>query len=102
MKNIKNLGNITLYSEELRVEATNYNDGTQAVVLYDEDGPYATFSVNMEGVVLAPGEFCAKTWSENEDMREPMLASGLFEDTGRRIKQGFIVAEVWRIKNFVI
>lgn len=86
----------------LQVEAFSpgYVDGGgTAVVLCDEDGPFTTLSVNATGTseALPKDEFCVKLWSENEPLREPLLASGLFEDTGRRIPLGYAFAEVWRI-----
>ena len=48
---------------------------------------------------VAEDEFCVKTWSENEVLVAPMLATGLFEDAGRRVPSGHVVAPVWRIKD---
>jgi hypothetical protein len=78
--------------------------GPIAIQLFDDDDPpepLATFSTNLApyGAVLADDEFCVKTWSENEVLVAPMFATGLFEDTGRRIPTGYVVAPVWRIKD---
>jgi hypothetical protein len=75
-----------------------------AIRLVDDDDPtetLATFSTNLAhaGADLADDEFCVKTWSENEAVVAPMLATGLFEDTGRRVSSGYVVAPVWRIKD---
>jgi hypothetical protein len=61
----------------------------------------ATFSTNLVpyGASVAEDEFCVKTWSENEVLVAPMLATGLFEDTCRRVPSGYVVAPVWRIKD---
>lgn len=101
------LGAVTLADGEvLTVEAIlrgYIENGGLAVVAYDVDGlPYAKLSVNLREAnrELGHGEFCAKLWSENARMREPLLKSGLFEDTGRRITAGsvgFVNAEVWKI-----
>jgi hypothetical protein len=91
------IGTITLYGETLNIVEARYTEGAPAILLEDADGgPYCTFSTNLDGANLAAGEVLVKTWSENEDMRQPMLESGLFEDTGRRVPNGFIQAEVWR------
>jgi hypothetical protein len=60
-----------------------------------------TFSTNLApyGAQFADDEFAVKTWSENEPVLEPMRATHLFEDTGRRIPTGFVVAQVWRIRD---
>lgn len=66
----------------------------------DEDGcpsPWGCLTVNIPGTDLASNEVLVKTWSENEQFRGPALASGLFADTGRRIRTGFVAAEVWRL-----
>lgn len=86
----------------LQVEAVSpgyVNGGGTAIALYDDEGPYATLSVNALGTseVLPQNEFCAKVWTENEHLRAPMLESGLFEDTGRRVSLNEVTAEVWRI-----
>ena len=63
--------------------------------------PLGVFSTNLvpHGARVGDTEFCAKVWSENEPLVEPMLASGLFEDTGRVEPSGYVLAPVWRIKN---
>jgi hypothetical protein len=60
-------------------------DGGLAVQLIDEaDGmPYATVSINVEGLDLAKDEFVFKTYSENEGLREAMIEAGIVERTGR-------------------
>jgi hypothetical protein len=78
--------------------------GAIAIQFVDDEDPseaLATFSTNLapSGAVLADDEFCVKTWSENEVLVAPMLATGLFEDTGRRVPSGYVVAPVWRIKD---
>ena len=73
----------------------------QLVDYKDPSEPLATFSTNLVpyGAAVAEDEFCVKTWSENEVLVAPMLATGLFEDTGRRVPSGYVVAPVWRIKD---
>ena len=67
----------------------------------DTGEPLAVFSTNLApyGARIGNSEFCAKVWSENEGLVQPMLASGLFEDTGRVEPTGYVLAPVWRIKN---
>jgi hypothetical protein len=91
------IGTITLFGETVNIIEARYTDGAPAILLEDEDGgPYATFSTNFDGANLADGEVLVKTWSENDMLRQPMLDTGLFEDTGRRVPNGFVNAEVWR------
>lgn len=67
----------------------------------DVPEPLATLSCNLvpSGVVLCDDEFSVKSWSENEPLFESMLATGLFEDTGRRTRTGHAVSPTWRIRN---
>jgi hypothetical protein len=92
------IGTLSFGGEEISIQVTTYSaDGSPAIELYDEEGmPYTTFSVCLPGSQLQPDEVLVKTWSENEDLRQPMLDTGLFADTGRRVSSGFVNAEVWR------
>ena len=62
---------------------------------------YAVLSVNLpeSQAALKPGEFFAKTWSENAQIAEMALATGLFEDTGRRVPTGYVEAQVWKLRD---
>jgi hypothetical protein len=74
-----------------------------AVVIESSLGErYATLSVNIPDVSLRlkPGQFFAKTWSENAMIARAALASGIFVDTGLRIPTGFVEAHLWEIKDF--
>lgn len=76
--------------------------GAVAVQLYLRNGELLiTFSTNLVpyGGRLADDEFLAKTWSENEPFVQPMLDTGLFEVTGRTRPSGYVVAQVWRIRD---
>ena len=56
-------------------------------------------NINLGAATLADDEFCVKAWSENEPLIAPLLAAGLFEDTGRRTPTGYAVSPTWRIKD---
>lgn len=76
--------------------------GAIAIALVADEDPteaMATFSTNLVpyGAQVSIDEFCVKTWSENEVLVAPMLATGLFEDTGRRVPSGYVASPVWRI-----
>jgi hypothetical protein len=78
--------------------------GAIAVQLVADDRPkepLATFSTNLVpyGAQISNDEFCVKTWSENEVLVAPMLSTGLFEDTGKRVPSGYVVSPVWRVKD---
>lgn len=73
----------------------------QLVAADEPTEPMATFSTNLiaYGAQVSCDEFCVKTWSENEVLVAPMLSTGLFEDTGKRVPSGYVVSPVWRIKD---
>lgn len=79
------------------------NNGTPAITLYvEEDGqfePWIDLTTNVRGAstYLEEGECIVKTWSENESYIKPLLESGWFEDTGKRVPTGFVEAQVWKI-----
>ena len=78
--------------------------GAIAIQLVADDEqaePMATFSTNLVpcGAEVSRDELCVKTWSENEVFVAPMLSTGLFEDTGKRVPSGYVVSPVWRIRD---
>jgi hypothetical protein len=90
---------IEVMGEVVAVKETVYARGGTAIVLESEQGePFGTFSVYVPGLELDEAEFAAKTWGENFTLRQVMLDTGHFEDTGRRVETGHTVAEVWRRK----
>lgn len=95
----KTLGRFRVGGETVTAKLLHYcNGGGLAVELQCEDGErFAVLSVNIPGNTLPRNHFWAKTWSENEAIRQPALDSGLFVDTGERTETGFAAAELWRI-----
>ena len=74
--------------------------GLAVHLIDDQDGmPFATVSINVEGLDLADNEFVFKTYSENEGLLEAMLAAGAVELTGRYCTVGPIcrlnVTKLW-------
>lgn len=82
------------------VEISSYQKGGGlAVRLIDQDNePLIVLSVNIPESVhlLGKNEFFAKTWSENEELAEDALASGIFSATGRG-SGGFLNAAIWKL-----
>lgn len=97
-------GVATIYGPALICIGRYPTGGAIAVQLIsdDEDSPepLATFSTNLVpyGAVLGPDEFNVKSWSENQALVAPMLATGLFEDTGRSTPSGYVTSPIWRLK----
>jgi len=83
---------------DMDVDIALYKTGGTAVILNQDGQRFATLSVNFPEVELEEGEFAVKTWSENEQIAEDALASGLFINTGKRIRSGYVEASVWRFK----
>ena len=83
---------------EIAVLASRYSHGGRIQVRLEAPNgdPWGTLTVNLPDVPLAQNEILVKTWSENKFLRSPALRCGLFEDTGRRVPNGFVEAEVWR------
>lgn len=94
------LGTLLVNDRTLTVWRRYYNNMRTAIQLEDEDGElYATLSVNLPHMPAPDSEyFWVKTWSENEPLCQPALASGLFEDTGTRTESNFVKVQLWRIK----
>jgi hypothetical protein len=91
---------VTLLSKKFILVCENYIDNdTPAITLYYRGEPWLDLTTNIEGAssILKQGECLVKTWSENEPYIQPLLESGLFEDTGRRVPCGFAQAHIWRI-----
>jgi len=66
----------------------------------DQCGPFADLTkayVRGMAVELADNEILVKAYNENDFLRDPLLASGYFEDTQRRQDAGFADLEVWRV-----
>jgi hypothetical protein len=78
-----------------------YHHGGEPVlkVMTPEGELYAILTVNVvnKDESLQPGEYCIKTWSENEKITKVLRESVLFKDTGKRIPTGYCVAEVWKL-----
>lgn len=95
---------IDAWNEKTEVEIVlgKYSDGKataiQLITVSDYPEPFATLTCHIPGVELADDEVMIKTWSENKLVAKAALESGLFEDTGKRISTGFVLAEIWRVK----
>lgn len=91
------LGKVELNGRPLNIVCTHFPNGRAALYLTSGLVMYCRWAVNVPDLALAPDEFFAKTYDENEPLREPMLATGLFEDTGRRAVGGFVDLELWKL-----
>ena len=86
-----------LLGEYVRFEFGFYENGRTAITIICDDGDqFGVLTTNLSDQPQGEGEIFVKTWSENAVLREPILALGIFEDTGKRVPTGFVEAEVWR------
>lgn len=81
-------------------------NGPLAITLEVAGEPLGVLSVNMykpacsqDSKDLPPGCFYVKTWSENEELAEEALASGLFKvrEDLPAARSGFVSAPVWEV-----
>ena len=61
-----------------------------------------TFTVNVPGVSLGPGELLIKDWSENEGALDFLLENDLVESTNRAVLTGYAMAPVVRMTDQLI
>lgn len=94
------LGSIQTVFGNVEACLHRYAIGGVAIKLYSDDGsPFGSLSIAVSECAdqLAEGEFCVKTYGENELIVGPASESGLFEDTGRVVRAGYLHFPVWRI-----
>lgn len=87
--------------EDLYLEFEKYDaDKSVALVIRDEMGaPYATLSIRItDQAKLEDGEFAIKNYTENEDIAKTVFETGWFEDTGKRVRTGYVEVPIWRFK----
>ena len=78
------------------IETKRYSNRNLYVQLMTTEGPYATLSTNVAGVMLEKDCFIAKNYSENEGLLEQFVEQGLFEDTGEKVSSGFVSCPILR------
>ncbi len=61
-----------------------------------------TFTVNVAGVPLGPGELLIKDWSENEGALDFLLENDLVESTNRAVLTGYAMAPIVRMTDQLI
>ena len=86
--------------ETCRLIGSRYidNDAPAVRVVSEMGEPMASLTVNMPPHIPSEGEIFVKAWSENERLADTLRDTVFFEDTGRRVSNGYIEAEVWRVK----
>lgn len=94
------IATIEVAGEVLGVYRSVYRTNKRlGIMLFDEVGmPYASVSVNLTDQPMGEDEF-AVHHDINGVVRDDLLRSGLFEDTGRKVSYGGVQDQpVWRLK----
>lgn len=76
-----------------------YGNDRIALKLVDvvDGSPVATATVNIPEEKLLSGETLIKDYSENEGMLDALVEAGIVEDTGRKVKSGYVDIPVCRL-----
>lgn len=73
------------------------NNDRLAIIATTESGePFGILTVNLDAPI-PDGCLAIKNWSENEELARVAFDTGLFVDTGERIRTGYVHAPVWEI-----
>ena len=87
----------TFEGEMLEIVKREYVEGGIRLDIIDEGGgAYATLTKQDGDGVCAEGQFLVKAYAENVEIAA--AAKQFFEDTGARVKTGYVELEVWRLK----
>ncbi|GGC22941.1 hypothetical protein [Pseudoduganella buxea] len=93
---MKYIGSVQISDTEMKIWV-HQDECETCVWLFGPQGSHASVSKRLALPRLGASEFFAKTYSGNSPLREPLLNTGLFIDTGRRVPSGFVDLEVWRL-----
>ena len=92
---------VMIHGKECYFMVSHYHYGKNvAIALITEmKEPMAELTVNMphNPILLPKNHFHVKTWSENKPIAKACIESGLFIDTGKRMKTGFTETQIWTI-----
>lgn len=91
---------IKLFDKEyvVSMQLDRYFDGSRAILLTTNEGPFGKLTVHVPDTVLGVSEIIVKTWTENVWAKSLLLDyPEVFQDTGRRVAVGYIMAEIWTI-----
>lgn len=83
--------------ERFTMRTRIYGNKRVALELYEDCEPWGPLTTNLVDAALAEDEICIPVWNLPEDLIAECLASGKFEDTGRKEDAGHTQALVWRV-----
>jgi len=83
--------------KQLVLRQLTYDDGNAALIVEDINGRlHAKLSVNFPEIPLGKNEYIIKNYSENIGIAEDVYKQGWFDDTGIRVKTGFVEMPLWK------
>lgn len=90
---------VRFLGEMCDVHISQYEDGgAPAIWLTTREGePMAKATCNLSEERLDDGEVFIKDWSENSGMLAALVNARIVEDTGRRVRSGFVEVPVARL-----
>lgn len=100
----KKIGEVTVHGKKLDMLQTYYSSDPDRVAICfecsDTGEPYSMLTVNLPDKYLGDNEIFVKIWSEYEHFAPFILEQfpDMFEDTGKRVKTGFVEAAIWKMK----
>lgn len=89
---MKQIGKVEFNGKKLNVFLTEYATGNKAIQLFDEEGPYMTASVNIDG--LRKKEIAIKDYSENEGIYDALVDAEIICEAHRFARTGYVVVPV--------
>ena len=75
-----------------------YRNGRLAIALYDTHGaPFATATINVPAMPLAPNQVLIKDYDENAGLLAALEDAGIVRPTGVRCRLGYVQADVCQL-----
>lgn len=97
------IGTFLHEGDNYRILLSKYETTSRVAILIEKAHVmHLRLSVNVPDVHLEPDEFLAKFGEEGLELRDPLMQTGLFEDTGERVARGFDNYEVWKLRPGVL
>lgn len=94
---IKKKGTVQFKKWNCILKWSKYGNGRAALQLIDDGELVLTATVNLPDEDLEDNEVFIKDYSENDGILEVLVNAGIIEDTGKRVRSGFVTIPVCRV-----
>jgi hypothetical protein len=86
---------------EFVLTKAQYDAGERCVlvIMDPHDDLYALVTTNIPKLSLKDDEPSIKNWPENEGITQPLLNLDLFEGRVKKVRSGFVLVPVWRMRD---